>query len=138
MHFWQLMRVERNNLLLLPPVKLLLIINSHTETLWLLIFWYIQKQLSKSSRPEVVVIFKISQTSQKTTCGRISLLIRLQLWRLQARCLFKKRLAYIRFSCEFCEIFKNIYIVQHLRTTAPTYSAEFSWRLTFPSAIMTQ
>ena len=70
------MCLGRNNLLLLPrptSVQLLLIINSDTETFWQLINWYIQKQLSKSSRPEAVVFFKIPQTSQEATFAGVSL-----------------------------------------------------------------
>ena len=38
------------------------------------------------------------QNSQENTCARVSFLIKL-------------------FSCEFCEIFKNIFLTEHLRVT---------------------
>ena len=54
------------------------------------------------------VFLKISQNSQENTCARISFLIKK-----------KKALAQV-FSCEFYEIFKNIFFREHLRTTAST------------------
>ena len=47
-------------------------------------------------------VLKILQNSQENTCARISFLIKL----------------HFLFSCEFCEIFKNIFFVEHLWTTA--------------------
>ena len=55
----------------------------------------------RSSRPEVFL--KISQNSQENTCARVSVLIKLQ------ACNFIKKETLVQlFSCEFCEIFKNI------------------------------
>ena len=52
------------------------------------------------------VFLEISQNSLESTCARVSLLIKLQ----ASVCNFIKRetLAQV-FSCEFCEIFKNIF-----------------------------
>ena len=47
------------------------------------------------------VFLEISQNSQENTCARVSFLIKLQV-----------------FSCEFCEISKNAFHIEHLRTTA--------------------
>ena len=57
------------------------------------------------------MFLKISQNSQENTCARVSF--------LQSEvCNFitKDTLAQV-FSCEFCEIFKNIFFTEHLRTT---------------------
>ena len=56
------------------------------------------------------VFLKILQNSQANTCARGSFLIKLQ------ACNFikKESLAQV-FSCEFCEIFKNIFFHRHLR-----------------------
>ena len=48
----------------------------------------------------------LSQNSQENTCARISFLIKLQ------ATLLKKRLWHKCFSCEFCEIFKNIFFTE--------------------------
>ena len=48
------------------------------------------------------VFLQNSQNSQENTCARASFLIKLQ----------------ARGSCEFCEIFKNIFFTDYLRTTA--------------------
>ena len=48
---------------------------------------------------------KISQSSQQNTCARVSFLLKLQ------------ALAQV-FSCEFCEIFKNIFFTEHLWAVA--------------------
>ena len=60
-------------------------------------------------------VLKISQNSQESTCARVSLLIKLQ----PTACNFikKETLAQV-FSCEVCEIFKNIFLTEHLWTTA--------------------
>ena len=49
------------------------------------------------------------QNSQENTCARVSFLIK-----LQAK---KETLAQV-FSCEFCNIFKNTFFTEHLRTAA--------------------
>ena len=55
------------------------------------------------------VFFKISQNSQENTCVRISFSIKLQ------ACYFieKETLTQV-FSCEFCEILKNTFFIEHL------------------------
>ena len=53
--------------------------------------------------------FKMLQNSQENTCARVSFLIK-----LQAK---KETLAQV-FSCEFCNIFKNTFFTEHLRTAA--------------------
>ena len=72
------------------------------------------------------VFLEISQNSQKNTCARVSLLIKLQacarvslLIKLQASGNFfkKKTLAQV-FSCEFCEISKNNCFTEHLWVTS--------------------
>ena len=54
----------------------------------------------RGSRPEMFL--KISQNPQGKTCVRVSFL----------------RDSGVMFSCEFCEIFKNTYFLEHLRTAA--------------------
>ena len=53
---------------------------------------------------------KILQNSQENTCVRVSFLQKLQ----DSTCNFikKETLAEV-FSCEFCEIFKNIFFIEH-------------------------
>ena len=62
------------------------------------------------------VVFKISQYSQENTRAWVSFSIKLQASSLQ---LYKKKetLAQV-LSCEFCEIFKNTFFKEHLRTIA--------------------
>ena len=54
------------------------------------------------------VFLKISQNSQENTCAgaRPATLLTKKLWLAQV------------FSCEFCEVFKNTFFTEHLRTTA--------------------
>ena len=56
---------------------------------------------------------KVSQNCQKSTFARVFFSIKLH------NCNFIKKgtLAQV-FSCKFCEIFKNTYIIEHLRATA--------------------
>ena len=63
------------------------------------------------------LFLKISQKSQKNIYTRISLLIKLLL----------QTLAHV-FSCEFCEIFKNIFFEEHLRPTP----SELFWKFVPP------
>ena len=58
----------------------------------------------------------MSQNSQENTCARVSFLI-------GVACNFikKETLAQV-FSCEFCEIFKNIFLTEHLWTTTSLFS----------------
>ena len=61
------------------------------------------------------VFLEISQNSQENTCARVSFLIKLQASGLNAN---KKDTVAQEFSCEFCEISKNAFFREHLRTTA--------------------
>ena len=63
------------------------------------------------------MFLEISQNSQENTCARTSLLIKLQ---VEACNLIKKEALAQVFSCEFCEISKNTFIAENLRTTAST------------------
>ena len=56
--------------------------------------------------------------SQENTCARASFLINSQAWGLQLY--LKKTLAHA-FSCEFCEISKNILFIEHLWMTASDF-----------------
>ena len=65
------------------------------------------------------VFLEILQDSQENTCARFSFLIKLQVSGLQ---LYQKRDNFIKkeilaqvFSCEFCEISKNIFFLQNTR-----------------------
>ena len=64
-------------------------------------------------------LLEISQNSQENTCARVSFLIK-----LQAEDLAQVALAQV-FSCEFCEISKNTFFTEHLRTTVSGYN---KWR----------
>ena len=59
------------------------------------------------------VFLEISQNLLKNTCARVSFLIKLE------ACNFikKETLAQV-FSCEFCEISKNTFFIEHLWATA--------------------
>ena len=59
------------------------------------------------------VFLKILQNSRENTCVRDSFLTNFQ------ATLLKKSLAQV-FSCEFCEISKNTFFTEHLRTTVPS------------------
>ena len=68
-------------------------------------------------------ILKIPQNSQENTCTGVFFSIN-----LQAACKFIKKETPVRlFYCEFCENFKNIFFVEHLRTAASYYSAKGSF-----------
>ena len=56
------------------------------------------------------MFLEISQNSLENACAKVSFLIKLQ----------KKTVAQ-EFSCEFCEISKNTFFIEHLRTTASAY-----------------
>ena len=64
------------------------------------------KSFGRSNHPEVFL--KISQNSQENTCARASFLMN-----LLKTSLLKRRLWH-RFSCEFCEMFKNTFFTEHL------------------------
>ena len=51
----------------------------------------------------------------KSTCARVSFIIKLQ---AEAWNFIKKESLEPVFSCEFCEISKNTFFVEHLRATA--------------------
>ena len=61
------------------------------------------------------VFLKILLNWQEHTCARVSFLIKLQAY------FIKKRL----FSCEFCEIFKNTFFIEHPRATDATLKKKF-------------
>ena len=61
------------------------------------------------------VFLEISQNSQENTCARVSFLIKLQASGFNVN---KKDTVAQVFSCEFCEISKNAFFREHLRTTA--------------------
>ena len=80
--------------------------------------------------PEAVVqrcflkklFLKFSQNSQGNTCARASFLIKLH----GSACSFiKKETLAQAFSCEFCEIFKSIFLIEHLRWRLLEYLAVF-------------
>ena len=53
---------------------------------------------------EIVVLNNYTKFTEKRPCG------------LRPATLLKKRLTLV-FSCEFCEVFKNTFFTEHLRTT---------------------
>ena len=62
------------------------------------------------------MFLEISQNSQENTCVRVSFLIKLQ----ASGCkLIEKEILAQVFTCEFCEISKNIFFTEHLWATAP-------------------
>ena len=63
-------------------------------------------------------VLEISQDSQENTCARASFLIKLQA--SGSNFIKKETLAQV-FSCEFCEIFKNAFFIEHLRVTATVF-----------------
>ena len=66
------------------------------------------------------MFLEISQNSQENTCARVSFLKKL----LAPAALLKKTLAQV-FSYEFCEISKNTFFTEHLRTTASELLSNF-------------
>ena len=66
------------------------------------------------------MFLEISQNAQANTCARDFFLIKLQALGLRPATLFKKSLAQV-FSCEFCEISKSIFFIEHLLTTASDF-----------------
>ena len=68
------------------------------------------------------LFLKISHKLQENTCVRVSFLIKLQ----AETCIFiKKETVTQVFSCEFCEIFKNIFSIEHLRTTVSYFLFQY-------------
>ena len=60
-------------------------------------------------------VTEFSQNSQEKTCTRVIFLN--EVAGLQACSFIKKESVAQVFSCEFCEIFKNTFFTEHLRTT---------------------
>ena len=58
------------------------------------------------------VFLKISQNLQKNTCVRVAFLKKLQ---ASGQQLLKKEVSDTVFSCEFCQIFKNTFFIEHHR-----------------------
>ena len=69
------------------------------------------------------VFVKISQISQENTCGSLFLI---KMYVFRPATLLKESQTKA-FYCEICEIFKNIYFEQYMRTTESVVS--FSWHL---------
>ena len=59
------------------------------------------------------LLLKMLQNSKENICAGVSYLIQLQTW----GSIQKETPAQV-FYCEFCEFFKNTYLVEHLRTAA--------------------
>ena len=59
------------------------------------------------------MFLEISQNSQENTCPGVSFFIKLQAYKF-----FKKETLGQVFSCDFCEISKNNFFTEHVRTTA--------------------
>ena len=57
----------------------------------------------------------MSQNSQENTCARVYFLIKMQ---VEACNFFKKGTLAQLFSCEFCEISKSTFFIEHLQETA--------------------
>ena len=65
------------------------------------------------------MFLEVSQNSQENTYARVSVLIKLQ------ACNFIKKEALVRILLyEFCEIFKNTFFIEHLRTIASVATKE--------------
>ena len=72
------------------------------------VFLLIYCEIFRSSRPEVFckkVFLNISQNSQENTRAKVPFLIK--------RLSIKKQTLPQVFSCEFCEIFKNTFFIEH-------------------------
>ena len=85
-------------------------------------FWsYRPSFRSNHQRCSVKKVFsEISQTSQENACARVSAKARAK------ACNFIKKEALAQvFSCEFCEISKNTFSIEHLQTTTsvPSFPA---------------
>ena len=75
------------------------------------------------------VFLKISQNSLEDNCARASFLINLQTANRRTTIFFKKETPLLVLSCEFCNIFKNIHFVKHLRTDASVYKSTLTKKL---------
>ena len=67
------------------------------------------------------LFLKISQDSQENTSVGVTFLIKFQPSNLQ---IYLKRDSDQRVSCDFCEVFKNTFFAEHLRTTASLFGYE--------------
>ena len=78
--------------------------------------------LDRSSRRSCSVkkvFLEISQNSQENTCARDSFFNKVA----GQACNFIKKDSVVQvFSCEFCEISKNAFFIEHLRATASVWS----------------
>ena len=68
---------------------------------------------TRSSRSEMFL--KIWQNLQENTCARVSFLIKLRASGLRSATLLKRDSSRVSF-CKLCEIFKNTFFTEHLRT----------------------
>ena len=68
---------------------------------------------TRSSRSEMFL--KIWQNLQENTCARVSFLIKLRASGLRSATLLKRDSSRVSF-CKLCEIFKNKFFTEHLRT----------------------
>ena len=81
------------------------------------------------------VLLKISQNSQENTCTRAFFLIKLQ---ASAYSFIKKEILAQVFSYEFCEIFKNTFLIEHLQWLLLYNSGRATalfWKLTIPKSL---
>ena len=76
---------------------------------------YLGTEAATIGVPWKKVFLEILQNSQENNCARVSFLIKLQV--LVCNFIKKESLAQV-FSFEFCEISKNNFFTEHLRTTA--------------------
>ena len=65
------------------------------------------------------MFLEISQNSKKSTCARVSFLIKL---RAKAGSFIKKETLAQIFSCEFCEMSKNIFLTKRLWATVSLFN----------------
>ena len=70
------------------------------------------------------MFLKISQNSQENTCVGVPSLIELQ---IQGLHFINKETSTQVFSCEFWEIFKNIFLTKHLRARASKHTLIKIW-----------
>ena len=63
------------------------------------------------------MFLEISENLQESTCARVSFLIKLQAEAEACNFINKETLAQV-FSCEFCDIWKNTFFIEHLWATA--------------------
>ena len=121
-HFYQIkLKMAANdmsNIHVSPDVLSILMLLQQVE------LYKLQQQIlhgiSRSSRPEIFCKKAAVKTYAKFTKQHLFwslFLIKFQAFR-SALQLYRKQTLILVFSCEFCEIFKNIYLEEHLVTTA--------------------